>query len=283
MSFSWAFLSSIIQIVVNDLVLSGDNAVVIAMAAHRLPRPQRRMAILCGMVGAIALRVFFTFVLAQLLNKPYLRLLGGMILVWISLKLLVQEETSGPEVRAAGGQLKAIWTIIQADIVMSLDNMLAVGGASEGNVWLILFGLVLSIAVIMTSSAWIADRMDRYPILVAVGAAVLAWTAAEMMLEDVRVAEFLLTHTGVCITGDWHEYLKQPENVHRWFGENSPAIEHRHWIGWLFSGFIIVAVTSPYWWRVLTGRHRIGPSSAPPARTTGPADAPAPQDGPRLG
>src|SRR5262245_34637681 len=158
MQFDWQFVTSVLQILVIDVVLSGDNAVVIAMAAHRLPEKQRRTAIFCGAAGAIVLRVLFTYVLRQLLDVPLLRFGGGLVLVWIAMKLLLdeEEEEGSHKVREASGLIHAIWIIIMADFVMSLDNMLAVGGASEGHATLIVFGLVLSIAIIMTCSVYIA-------------------------------------------------------------------------------------------------------------------------------
>ena len=251
----WEFITSILQILVIDVVLSGDNAVVIALAAHRLPQQQRRLAILCGAGGAIALRVLFTWVLAQLLGIPLLRFGGGVVLVWIAMKLLLDEsDGAGQKVREGGNLLQAIWIIIMADFVMSLDNMLAVGGASEGHVSLILFGLVLSIAIIMTCSAVIAQWMNRFPILVVLGAVVLAWTAAEMMLEDSKVAEYLVSRHQLCIEKAWHEefggadadsatsLLHKHRDAKAWWTAWQDEIEHRHWIGWSVVAFIVSIV-----------------------------------------
>jgi YjbE family integral membrane protein len=247
--------------------LSGDNAVVIALAAHRLPQQQRRLAILCGAAGAIALRVLFTWILAQLLEVPLLRFGGGVVLIWIAMKLLRDEGESDHEVRTGASLLQAVWIIIMADFVMSLDNMLAVGGASEGHVLLITFGLFLSIIIIMTCSAVIADWMNRFPILVVVGAAVLAWTAAEMMLEDAKVAQWLATRYQFCPEANWHEdfggetmHLKpklmqtHPE-PRPWWTEAKGHLQHHHWVGWAFVaavvGFVLIV---PHIWNKLS-RH----------------------------
>jgi YjbE family integral membrane protein len=254
MEWNWQFVTSVLQILVIDVVLSGDNAVVIALAAHRLPQQQRKIAILCGAAGAIGLRVLFTWILAQLLGIPLLRFGGGLILVWIAMKLLRDEEESGHQVRTGTSLMQAVWIIVMADFVMSLDNMLAVGGASEGHAMLILFGLFLSIAIIMTCSAVIADWMNRFPILVVLGAAVLAWTAAEMMLEDAKVAEWLVTHYQFCPEANWHEefggeteHLKSklmgrhPE-ARAWWTECRDQLQHQHWVGWAFVAAVVVLV-----------------------------------------
>src|SRR5437867_13068773 len=121
MHWDWQFVTSILQILIIDVVLSGDNAVVIALAAHRLPQQQRRVAILCGAAGAICLRVLFTYLLAQLLGVPLLRFGGGLVLIWIAVKLLRDEQGSGPQVRVAASLLQAVWVIVMADFVMSRD------------------------------------------------------------------------------------------------------------------------------------------------------------------
>lgn len=276
MSLNWEFLASVLQIVAIDVVLSGDNAVVIAMAAHRLPLRQRRMAILFGAAAAIALRVLCTWVLSQLLVVPFLRLVGGLVLVWIAIKLLLEEEGDDHTVREAANLFHAVWIIIMADFVMSLDNMLAVGGASEGNAALIFFGLILSIAIIMTGSAIITEWMNRFPILVVLGAAVLAWTAAEMIVEDEKVAEILVTRPQICIDAGWHrtfgDIAKDSSSkswFHGWHGErkqkepkswwvaSEESLVHRHWIGWAVSGgTVLLVITFPKLWSMLAGRRR---------------------------
>jgi YjbE family integral membrane protein len=275
MTWNLEFVTSVLQILVIDVVLSGDNAVVIAMAAHRLPQRQRRLAILCGAGGAIALRVLFTWVLSQLLGVPFLRLGGGLVLVWIAMKLLLAEqEADVHKVHQASSMLHAVWIIIMADFVMSLDNMLAVGGASEGSAQLILFGLMLSIAIIMTCSAIIAELMNRFPVLVLLGAAVLAYTAGEMIVEDEKVVQFLAGRTRTCMSHDWDKYWERGEVVEEWFGEATPALRHEHWIAWsVIGGVVLLVVTCPYWRRVSAGRRMAAPPSVDLA--------PAPLDAPR--
>jgi YjbE family integral membrane protein len=176
-------LSKIFGIVVIDLVLSGDNAVVIGMAARRLSERNRRRAILVGGAGAIGLRIVFTALAALLLDIPYLQAGGGVLLLWIAARL-VRPQQHGANVDEAGSLGEAIRTIILADLVMSLDNILAVGGAADGELWLLLFGLTLSIPIILFGSDLVARLLGRFPILVFVGAVVLVWTAVRMILED---------------------------------------------------------------------------------------------------
>ncbi len=177
-------LSAILSIVVIDLVLSGDNAVVIGMAAHRLPPRQRRLAILFGGGAAIALRISLTAVAALLLTLPALKAVGGLLLLWIAFKLLKAEEESAEGVRVAATMRAAIFTILLADFIMSLDNILGVAGASRGDVGLLLFGLILSMAILLIGGSLFAALINRLWWLAYVGAGVIAWTGAEMFLGD---------------------------------------------------------------------------------------------------
>ena len=183
------FAYSIIRIVVIDLVLSGDNAVVIGMAAHRLPRPQRRQAILIGGGAAIGLRMALTAIAALLLQIPGLQLIGGVLLIWIAFKLLKEEEESHEGIKVAGSLREAITTILVADFVMSTDNVLGVAGASEGHVGLLLFGLIFSMAILMWMGNLVADLINRFVWLSYIGAAVIAWTGALMVFEDPMVLD----------------------------------------------------------------------------------------------
>jgi YjbE family integral membrane protein len=167
-----------------DLVLSGDNAVVIGMAASRLVGRDRRMAIIWGVIGAIGLRVTFTAMFALLLGVPLLQLVGGLLLVWIAFKLVRPAEGGHGDIKAASSRLDAIRTIVMADVVMSLDNILAVGGAAHGDIALLLFGLALSMPLITFGSGFVAWSLDRLPILIFVGAGVLAKVAGEMIGHD---------------------------------------------------------------------------------------------------
>jgi YjbE family integral membrane protein len=178
------FLYSVIRIVVIDLVLSGDNAVVIGMAAHRLPPPQRRKAIVFGGAAAIALRILLTAIAALLLRIPGLQLVGGLLLVWIAFKLLKEEEEGHEGIKVAASMREAVITILVADFVMSTDNVLGVAGASEGNVTLLLFGLALSMVILMWFGSLVATLINRFYWLSYVGAAVIAWTGSLMVFED---------------------------------------------------------------------------------------------------
>jgi YjbE family integral membrane protein len=177
-------LAAIASIVVIDLVLSGDNAVVIGMAASQLPGEHRRRAILFGAAGAIGLRILFTAMVAVLLGVPLLQLVGGLLLTWIAIKLLRPHAPEYGGVKAAASPWEAIRTIVMADVVMSLDNILAVGGAAHGQLLLLLFGLALSMPLITVGSGAVAWALDRLPWLIYLGSGVLAWTAGAMMVED---------------------------------------------------------------------------------------------------
>lgn len=176
-------IGSVLGIIVIDLVLSGDNAVVIGMAARSLPPDQRRRAIIFGGGAAVALRILFTAIAALLLEIPLLHFVGGLLLVYVAFKLL-RSETGEENVREGNNLLDAIRVIVLADVVMSLDNMLAVGAQAHGDLRLLLFGLALSIPLLLIGSNIVATLMGRFPWLVWLGAAVLAWTAGQMMVED---------------------------------------------------------------------------------------------------
>lgn len=205
---------SIFQIILIDVVLSGDNAVVIAMAAHKLPEHQRRRAILWGGGIAIFLRIVFTMIMSFLLMVPTLRLFGGILLVWIACKLLRDEEEEHVTADSADrSTLAAIKMIFLADFAMSLDNMLAVAGASHGDWKLLLGGLLISIAIIMTCSALIASWMNRWPWIVTLGAGILAFTAGEMMLGDREVAGYLVRNHQVSLDRHWEGYMTSHAHV----------------------------------------------------------------------
>src|SRR5699024_3743552 len=164
------------NIIILDLVLSGDNAVVIGMAARKLPDRQRKQVMLYGTGAAVLLRVTLTLIAVWLLKVPLLKTVGGLLLIWIAIKLLADEGEEA-DIHVGQGLRSAIKTIIVADIVMSLDNVLAVAGAAHGNFWLVLFGLALSIPLLMWGSKTVASIMNRLPWLVYVGAGILAYTA----------------------------------------------------------------------------------------------------------
>lgn len=190
-TFDLNFLSALASIVIIDLILAGDNAVVIAMAVRSLPHEQRKKGILFGAGAAVLLRVVITFFVAQLLNMSYVKLAGGAVILWIAVKLFVEgapEDTHGKE---AGSIWQAIKIIVIADITMALDNMLAVGGASHGNLFLLIFGLGLSIPFVVFTSNLLSMLMDRYPVIIYIGAAILGKVGGEMMITDPFTVGFL--------------------------------------------------------------------------------------------
>lgn len=182
------FLLSVLEIVWIDLLLSGDNAVVIAMACRALPAHQRRTGILLGAGTAVGLRIVFALVISSLLAVPFLRIGGGILLLWIATKLALGE---GEETHAVGDSKtlwKAVRTIAIADAVMSLDNVVAIAAVAKGHVALFVFGLLLSIPLIVTGASLITSVLKRFPLVVWAGAALLGWIAGEMIATDPYVA-----------------------------------------------------------------------------------------------
>ena len=166
------------SIVLIDLLLAGDNALVIAMAVRALPQNQRRIAVACGAAAAVTLRIAITIVAVQLLNVEFLKMAGGALVIWIAVKVLSDARSHIDKVPARGRLLQAIWLIVVADITMSIDNVLAVAGAAHGSVPLIIFGLGVSIPLVVFSSQLIATLMDRYAAIVYLGAALLGRVGA---------------------------------------------------------------------------------------------------------
>ena len=185
--------SAVLRIILIDLALSGDNAVVIGMAAHRLPPRQRRTAILVGGLAAIVLRIVLTATVVYLLTLPGLRLVGGALLIWIAFKLLAEEEESHEGIKVATSLKEAIATILIADFVMSLDNVIAVAEASGGSVILLMFGLVFSMAILMFMGALVANLINRFWWLAYLGSAVIAWTGTMAVFEEPFVNRHLHT------------------------------------------------------------------------------------------
>ena len=185
------FLSALLSIVIIDLVLAGDNAVVIAMAVKTLPDRQRLHGIILGAGAAVLLRVVLTFFVAQMLLVSYVKLVGGVLIGWIAVKLLIEglPEEAGPKDAKSLGQ--AVWIIMVADITMALDNMLAVAGASHGNFFLLLFGLGLSIPLVVFTSNLLSALMDRYPVILYIGAAILGKVSGGMMITDPFIVKLL--------------------------------------------------------------------------------------------
>lgn len=178
-----SILFAIVEIAWINLLLSGDNAVVIALACRSLPAEQRRLGISLGAGAAIGLRIVFTALAAGLLSLPLLKFIGGALLLWIAVKLLI-EETDENDVAAASNIGSAVRIIVIADMVMSLDNVLAIAAAANGSLALIIFGLLLSMPLIVFGAGFLIDVVAKYPVFVWGGAAMLGWVAGELMAED---------------------------------------------------------------------------------------------------
>ncbi|TAL25430.1 MAG: TerC family protein [Nitrospirae bacterium] len=183
-TFDLNFLSALFSIVIIDLILAGDNAVVIAMAVRSLPKEQRNKGIIFGSGAAVLLRVILTFFVAQLLQINYLKIIGGLLILWIAVKLFVEGVPEENIEKEATTMWQAVKIIVIADITMATDNMLAVGGASHGNLFLLLFGLGLSIPFIVFTSNLLSMLMDKYPIIIYIGAAILGKVGGEMIITD---------------------------------------------------------------------------------------------------
>ena len=207
----WApeFWVAVAQIIAIDIVLGGDNAVVIALACRRLPHEQRNKAIFWGVFGAIALRVVLIFFALYLLKVPYLKIVAAALLLWIGVKLLLPEgavEGGGHQIEASAGLLGAIKTILIADVVMSLDNVIAIAGVAKDSIGLVIFGLVVSVPIIVWGSKLVLALMDRFPVVIVAGAALLGWIAGEMTITDVTVKDWVsanapLLHWGAPAAG----------------------------------------------------------------------------------
>lgn len=172
------------QIMLVNIILSGDNAVVIALAARALPPEERGRAILIGSIAAVFMRVSLTFVALEILKLPYLRLVGSLLLLWIAIKLLVPAEGDGQSVENQNTLVAAVRTILIADLIMSLDNVLAVAAAASGNQGMLITGLAISIPIVIFGSTLILRLMERHPAIITFGAAVLGYVAGEMLITE---------------------------------------------------------------------------------------------------
>jgi YjbE family integral membrane protein len=175
---------AVARIIGINFVLSGDNAVVIALACRTLPHGKRMLGILFGAGAAVVLRILFTLVVNQLLDVPYLKLVGGLMLFWIAVKLVIQEEASEDSVRSGSSVWEAVRIVAIADIVMSLDNVLAIAAAAGGDVGLIVLGLLISIPLVVGGATLITNILTRFPVLVWAGAALLGWIAGELIATE---------------------------------------------------------------------------------------------------
>ena len=209
------FFSGLLAIILLDLVLAGDNAIVIAMAARNLPKPLQRKAVFWGSFGAIAVRVLLTAAVVFLLKLPGLMLAGGLLLLPIAWKLLQPDADSSHPVTASGSFWSALRTIIAADALMGMDNVLAIAGASRGQLGLVVLGLLISVPLVVWGSTLILRWIGRFPIIIYIGAAAIAFTAARMIAHDPLAAGVfgarawaahaleLLLVLGICGSGWW--------------------------------------------------------------------------------
>ncbi|MGE5730843.1 MAG: TerC family protein [Gemmatimonas sp.] len=185
------FWAAALEIVVINILLSGDNAVVIALACRNLPARQRILGIFWGVIGAVVLRIILTFFATRLLTMPWLQLIGAVLLLWIGVKLIAEEEGGEPNVAASDRLLAAVKTVIVADLVMSLDNVIGVAAAAKGSLLLLIFGLAVSIPLVVAGSQIIMKLIARVPLLVQAGGGLLGWIAGEIATTDVVVKPWI--------------------------------------------------------------------------------------------
>lgn len=185
-------LSALLAIIVIDLVLAGDNAIVIGMAARNLPKEQQKKAVLWGTLGAVIIRAAATVLVVQLLKIPGLLLAGGLFLVWIAIKLLI-EEKKHDDVKASVSLGAAIRTIVIADAVMGIDNIMAVAGAADGEFWLVIVGLAISVPIMIWGSTLVLKLIEQFPVTIYIGSAVLAYTAGKMIVDESFVKAWIGT------------------------------------------------------------------------------------------
>ncbi len=186
------FWTSLLTIIMIDLVLAGDNAVVIALASRSLPLEQRNKAIMWGTFGAVIIRILMTLVAVWLLKIPLLQAIGGLLLIYVAIKLLKNEGES-ENIKSGTSLMQAIQTIIIADVIMGVDNVLAIAGASHGNMLLVVLGLAISVPIVVWGSKWITAWMNRFPIIIYIGAGILAYTAGSMMVHDKIIQEHIIS------------------------------------------------------------------------------------------
>ncbi|MBS0429995.1 MAG: TerC family protein [Proteobacteria bacterium] len=181
------FWIGLVKIIWINIILSGDNAVVIALAARSLPPEQQKKAILFGSGAAVVLRIVLTVVAAKLLALPYLQIVGGLLLLWIGVQLLGDEDEGEEDGKEYGSMMAAVRTILIADLVMSLDNVIAVAAAAQGSMVLLVLGLAISIPLVIFGSTLMIKLMERFPIIVMLGAALIGWVGGETIASDVSL------------------------------------------------------------------------------------------------
>lgn len=223
MTFDLPFLIGLLQIIGIDILLSGDNAVVIALACRSLPKSRQKWGIVFGTGAAVVLRIVFTIFVTALMEVPYLKMAGGLLLFWIGYQLLKPEEDSGPDIKASGNLLGAVRTIVVADAVMALDNVVAIAAAAKGNYFLLIFGLAASIPLVVFGATALIRLIERFPIIVTLGAALIGFIAGEVIVKDPAIKDWVDTYA-------------------HWLHYGAPA-----------AGALLVVVTGRLMWRE-TGR-----------------------------
>jgi YjbE family integral membrane protein len=186
------FWIGLLKIIWINIILSGDNAVVIALAARTLPEHQQRKAVFFGSGAAVVLRILLTVVAARLLALPYLQIVGGLLLLWIGVQLLGDEDEGEGVAKEHGTLMAAVRTILIADLVMSLDNVIAVAAAAQGSMLLLILGLAISIPLVIFGSTLMIKLMERFPIIVVLGAALIGWVGGETIVSDAVFRDYLL-------------------------------------------------------------------------------------------
>ena len=199
------FWIGLLKIVWINILLSGDNAVVIALAARSLPPEQQKKAVLLGSGAAVVLRVLLTVVAAELLALPYLQIVGGLLLLWIGVQLLGEEDDAEDKDMKYNGLMAAVRTILIADLVMSLDNVIAVAAAAKGSMVLLILGLAISIPLVIFGSTLMIQLMERMPIIITIGAGLIGWVGGETLIGDVILKEWVdqypILHTAAAAVG----------------------------------------------------------------------------------
>jgi YjbE family integral membrane protein len=188
------FWVAAMEIIVINILLSGDNAVVIALACRNLPAKQRTLGIFWGVIGAVVLRIVLTFFAVTLLKLPYLQLLGAALLVWIGIGLINEDDDVDHDIHASDRLFSAVKTVIVADLVMSLDNVIGVAGAAKGSLILLIFGLVVSVPLVVVGSQLIMKLIERFPVLVIAGGGLLGYLAGEIAIEDTAVKPWIVVN-----------------------------------------------------------------------------------------
>ena len=222
--FTPQFWLAALQIIYINILLSGDNAVVIALACRDLPPKQRRWGIIWGAAGAIVLRIILTIFAVTLLELPWLKVVGGILLLWIGIKLIVDDGDDSTDVKASDRLLSAVRTVIIADLVMSVDNVLGVAAAAKGSVPLLVFGLLVSIPLVIAGSQIILKLIERFPLIILAGGGLLGWIAGKMLVEDTAL---------------------QP-----WIAANAPWLD---WAGPVAGVAIVLAGAQWHKWRAVAG------------------------------